>query len=61
MGKKTAVASAPMLDRDYQAEDDFRTLQRADEVRRDSKRHTAAKRHGRKQLSSIRRVIGGSR
>lgn len=48
-------------ERDYQAEDDFRTLQRADEVRSDRGRHTKALGHGKKQMKSMQRVIGRKR
>ena len=43
---------------DYRAEDDFRTLQRAEEVRSDKGRHTRALGHGRKSMTQISRVIG---
>lgn len=46
---------------DYRAEDDFRTMQRAEEVRGDSARHTRALAHGRKQLGAITKVMGGMR
>lgn len=45
-------------DLDYKAEDDFRTLQRAEEVRGDAARHTRALGHGRKQIATITRVVG---
>lgn len=56
------MAMSPTIksDRDYQAEDDFRTLERAHEVVSDKSRHGAAKKHGRKKLSSIRKVMAGA-
>lgn len=44
-------------DQDYRAEDDFRTLQRAEEVRGDTARHGRALGHGRKQMAAIGRVM----
>lgn len=49
---------------DYQAEDDHRTLTRAEEVRSDTKRMAGVRRHHRKQtdaLSRISRALGGAR
>ena len=48
-------------ERDYQAEDDFRTLQRADEVTSSKDRHTRALAHGKKQLKSMSRVVSRGR
>lgn len=45
-------------EQDYRAEDDFRTLQRAEEVRGDRGRHDRAIAHGRKQVAVITRVMG---
>lgn len=42
---------------DYQAEDDFRTLERSEEVRGDSARHGRAISHGRKKVSAMQRVM----
>ena len=56
------MASSPGLakmDREYQAEDDVRTLERAHEVKRDPKRHSAAKRHATKKAASFRRISKG--
>ncbi len=47
------------MDREYQAEDDVRTLERAHDVKRDPKRHAAAKRHASKKASSFRRISKG--
>ena len=45
-------------DQDYRAEDDFRTLQRAEDVRLDTTRHARAQAHGRKQILAMSRVLG---
>lgn len=45
----------------YQAEDDCRTLQHADEVRGDKGRHGRARAHAKKQLRSFRSIAGGRR
>jgi hypothetical protein len=43
MAKKATVAySSPKTDAEYQAEEDGRTLMRAQEIRNDPKRHKAA-------------------
>lgn len=49
---------------DYQAEDDHRTLTRAEEVRSDPKRMSGVRKHHRKQtvaLGRISRALGGGR
>lgn len=46
-------------ERDYQAEDDHRTLQRADEVRQDPSRMKRAKRHARNLVRQNSRLYGG--
>ena len=46
---------------DYRAEDDFRTLQRAEEVRGDKARSERAMAHGRKQVQAMTRVVGRSK
>jgi hypothetical protein len=49
---------------EYQAEDDHRTLTRAEEVRADPKRMTGVRRHHQKQtraLSRISKALGGAR
>jgi hypothetical protein len=43
---------------DYQAEDDARTLTRAEEVRGDKSRHRAAKGHLKKQHRAIKAALG---
>lgn len=44
----------------WRAEDDLRTLERADELRADKGRFRAALTHGRSKLRSMKRVIGAS-
>ena len=45
-------------EQDYRAEEDFRTLERAEELRADKSRHERAVAHGRKRLSAMSRVVG---
>lgn len=45
---------------DYRAEDDFRTLERAAEVRGDKAREARAMAHGRKRMTAMTRVMGRS-
>lgn len=45
-------------EQDYRAQDDFGTLQRAEEVKGDPQRHQRAMAHGRKQVGAITRVLG---
>lgn len=51
-GAKAVTAS----DNDWQAEDDMRTLMRAEEVRRDPKRLAAAKACAKKKLEEVASV-----
>jgi len=46
---------------DYRAEDDFRTLERSEEVRADKARHGRALAHGRKRVAAMARVMGKGR
>jgi hypothetical protein len=50
MSKPTSAAYS---DKDYQAEDDMRTLMRAEEVRRDPKRLAAARECAKKKLQEV--------
>jgi hypothetical protein len=43
--------------KDWQAEDDFRTLQRAQEVKSDGERHSKAIAHGKKMVAASRKVL----
>lgn len=48
----------------YRAEEDFRTLERAEEVRGDKDRHGKAMDHGRERISAMHRIMaraGGER
>lgn len=44
---------------DYQAQDDARTLTRAEEVRAEPKRHKAAQKHLRRQHRAIKAALKG--
>ena len=46
-----------MDDRDWQAESDFNTLQRAEEVKGDKDRHSRAIAHGKRVVTATRKVI----
>ena len=65
--KKSAIGvpSMPAMDRDYQAEDDHRTLSRAAEIQSDKSRMAGVKKHHRKvtkQMSAMSRtMLGGKR
>ena len=50
MGSKSPM---PMMDRDYQGEDDHRTLMRAAEIQSDKTRMTGVRKHHRKQTKAI--------
>ena len=61
--KNTApkAASTPAISADeakWRAEDDLRTLARAEEVRRDPKRLAAAKKMAREKLAELQTVAG---
>jgi hypothetical protein len=53
--KNAIIAAAPM--QDYQAEDDFHTLSRAEEVKADAKRHAAAIAHGKGKVAAMQAVV----
>lgn len=59
--KKGLQTAAPSMDRDYQSEDDHRTLMRAEEVRMDKGRMTGAHRYGKRQMKAMTRIMGGRR
>ena len=57
----TKRATAPRMsaeDRRYQARDDLRTLQRAQEIQKDKARVTAATKEAQTQVKTIQAVIG---
>lgn len=53
-------ASAQKRERDYQGEDDHRSLVRADEIRQDPKRMTGARRHARSLVRTAKRLYSRS-
>lgn len=61
MAKKDKDVAQAFPTRDWEAEDDFRTLQRADEVHADRDRHRRAIGHGKKQMKSMARIVSGGR
>lgn len=58
---KGLLASTPKMNRDYQDEEDFRTMSRAHEIISDEKRFMGARRHARRQLKTARQVLGKRR
>lgn len=63
MAKKTSLPVAKLskqaLDREkrWQAEDDLRTLQRADEIKKDTKRMKAAECCAKEQVAALQKVL----
>lgn len=58
------VNPSPKPDEDFRAEDDHRTMMRAEEIRADTDRMAGVKRHQRKQLrmmTRMQRALGGRR
>ena len=55
--KTGTVAGAPMMDKDYQAEDDMRTLTRAEEIKGDGDRMKAAAGKAKEQAHHAKKVI----
>jgi hypothetical protein len=49
-------AASPAMD-DYQAQDDMRTLTRAEEIKADAKRHGKALSHGKQQMTALQNVV----
>lgn len=49
---------SPKSEKDYQAEDDCRTLTRAEEIKMDKGRHSRARKHAAKQAKAHARVAG---
>jgi len=60
-GSPVSTASDKKREQQWRAESDCRTLQDADEIKRDPSRHRLAKREATKKLTSYRRIAGGSR
>lgn len=64
VGKASAPTEAKariQTEQDYRAEDDVRTLERAEEVRADAGRHARAQGHARKKLTSMARIAFASK
>jgi hypothetical protein len=59
MASNKSAGVMPAMD-DYQAQDDVRTLTRAEEIKADKKRHGKAKAHAKKMLSQLQSVSGKS-
>lgn len=55
------TSSAPVTLDDFSAQDDLRTLARAEEIRSDSRRVRHAQRHLRKQTKLLTRTFGKGR
>lgn len=51
--KKSSPTVAPMMDKDYQAEDDHRTLTRAQEICGDRSRMANVRRHHQKMTRAL--------
>ena len=60
-GAGTGVNPSPMMDRQWMAEDDCRTLQRAEEIRADKQRMAGATNHAKKQMNALSKVAGKAR
>lgn len=58
MAKKVVKSDAPVVHDEWAAQDDARTLQRAQEIQSDGKRHNAAKAHAAKQIEQLSKVAG---
>ena len=58
MSKKRGFGAMPMMDKDYQAEDDARTMKRAHEVASDKGRVKAAHGHIQKEIAAMQAVVG---
>jgi hypothetical protein len=58
MKNKISTAPSPMMDNDYQAENDARTLGTAQDIMADKKRHGAAKQHASKQAAKFQAIAG---
>lgn len=63
MAKKTKSVGIPipMTDKDYQAESDFGSLERAEEIRSTPSRFRAARMMGVKKLKATQRALRGTK
>jgi hypothetical protein len=60
--KKPSPATATDVpDRGWMAKDDMHTLLRAEEIRADKSRHSAAQGAARKHMKELKAVVGGDR
>jgi hypothetical protein len=57
--KKSSPDVAVGMDKDWQAEDDLRTLVRAGEIKDDKKRYNAAMKMAREKVSEMQEIAGG--
>lgn len=58
---EAATAPSPMGDHDWQAHSDAEALMRAEEVKGDRGRHSAAQKHLRTKAKTVARALGGSK
>lgn len=56
MAKKSCKALYPMVDKNWQAEDDLRTLVRASEIRKNKDRFAAARKLAKKHLTELNSI-----
>lgn len=61
MAKSSSSAAMPMMDADYQAQDDARTLQRGHEIMAHPARHAAARKHAAKQMRAMAKIAGAAK
>lgn len=65
MKKKAKGYAEPAIgygpDKDWQAEDDMRTLARAEEIKRDRGRYTAAKKCARRKVRELEAISNGGK
>lgn len=58
MASPNVIAHEPASDIDWRARGDCETLERAEEVKRDKKRHGAAKKHAMEKAKSLHAIAG---
>ena len=56
MKKKSKKLEAPVISDQYQAEDDMRTLMRAEEIKSDPERLSRLHKHGKKHMGVIKSI-----
>lgn len=52
-GTPKGIAPTPMMDRDYQAEDDHRTMSRAADIQNDPTRMAGVRKHHKKHMKKM--------